>query len=138
MLLVLSNDSRKHPRSKGKHMSKTLSSNLNKQNKSAGISRASGFLLRFIFAAGCTSRGAEWESWTMWLSSALLLLSFPGMFTEGLGAWDSRCRAAGRGLCPGFKESYHLQGNVGWLCGFIQQKDPRFYTVLGMDQDLGT
>lgn len=62
-------------------MSKTLSGDLGRQNESAGISRASGILLRFGFAAGCTSRGAEWEGWTMWLSPALLLLSLPGMLS---------------------------------------------------------
>lgn len=62
---------------------------------------------------------------------------FPRYAQLGLGAWDSRCGAAGRGLCSGFKENYHLQGNVGWLCGFIQQKDPRFYTVLGMVRTWG-
>uniref|UniRef100_A0A8C6IDE7 CD300 molecule like family member B n=1 Tax=Mus spicilegus TaxID=10103 RepID=A0A8C6IDE7_MUSSI len=60
-------------------MSKTLRGNLDKQNESAEISRALGIPLRFGFAAGCSSRGAaKWEGRTMWLSPALLLLSFPG------------------------------------------------------------
>lgn len=88
-------------------MSKTLKGNLDKQQGSAGLSSALRGQLGFGFTAGRRSRSVEWEGRTMWLSPALLLLSFPGMFSEGLGAWDCRCRA--EGLCPGFEESCHLQ-----------------------------
>lgn len=61
-------------------MSKTLTGNLDKQKRSAGLSSAlvSSWDLDLLLAVG---QGCEVGGRTMWLSSALLLLSFPGMFS---------------------------------------------------------
>lgn len=62
-------------------MSKTLKGNLDEQKGPAGLSSALRGQLGFGFTAGRRSRSVEGEDRTMWLSPALLLLSFPGCFS---------------------------------------------------------